>query len=127
MSTTPTSNDCLGYVGGTTLYEIADVNSALEAELTSQLAVCKLPDQTKSVADYLSDALNAGGSGSSLPYPADMGEALLRRVAHSLKLRTNPLGVLTDISDMGTAVFRIGGTDAEVARLEAPYRKLVVG
>lgn len=61
------------------------------------------------------------------PYIADLAEALKRRVAHNLALRALPLGVKAGVGDAGVAVFKVGGLDAEVRRLEAPYRKLVMG
>ena len=48
-------------------------------------------------------------------------------MAHNLALRALPLGVQASISDMAVATTRVGGLDAEVARLEAPYRKVVFG
>lgn len=60
------------------------------------------------------------------PVPADLAEALLRRCQRNLALRALPLG-LTDVSgDAGNRSF-VPGSDPEVRRLEAPYRRLVVG
>lgn len=56
-------------------------------------------------------------------YPADLLEALCRRVAHNLALRGLPLGVQAVISAGGVATNYVAGLDAEVRRLEAPYRK----
>lgn len=61
------------------------------------------------------------------PWESDLAEALNRRVAHNLALRGLPLGVQASITDTAVATNRVGGTDAEVKRLEAPYRRLVVG
>jgi hypothetical protein len=60
-------------------------------------------------------------------YPEDLTEALYRRVAHNLSMRALPLGIQANISEMAVSTTRVGGLDAEVARLEAPYRKRVVG
>lgn len=60
-------------------------------------------------------------------WPGDLVEALYRRVAHTLALRALPLGFQATVSEGGVATNSVGGTDAEVRRLEAPYRRLVVG
>lgn len=60
-------------------------------------------------------------------YPAALREALLRRVARNLAMRKLPLGVQPIITDAAAAGVYIGGTDPEVKRLEAPYRRRVLG
>lgn len=57
------------------------------------------------------------------PYNAALAAALVRRVSRSLAMRNLPLGVLQD----DTGATRVGSTDPEVRRLEAPYRKVVIG
>lgn len=57
------------------------------------------------------------------PYNAPLASALVRRVSRSLAMRNLPLGVLMD----ETGATRVGSVDPEVRRLEAPYRKVVVG
>ena len=57
------------------------------------------------------------------PYSASLAGALVRRVQRSLAMRNLPLGVLQD----ETGATRVGSTDPEVRRLEAPYRKVVIG
>lgn len=84
------------------------VQGAYLAEKAAQASVCKVP------AD---DA----------EWPDSLAEALGRRVAHNLALRALPLGVQASLSEGGVAQTRVGGTDAEVRRLEGPYRKRVVG
>lgn len=61
------------------------------------------------------------------PWPEDLAEALARRVAHNLALRGLPLGLQASITEAAVATNRVGGRDAEVARLEAPWRRLMVG
>jgi hypothetical protein len=51
-------------------------------------------------------------------------QALIRRVVVAVAKAGIPLGVQFDESGGG---IRLAVTDAEVRRLEAPYRKLVVG
>lgn len=84
-----------------------EVAAALAAEKAAQAKTCRVPDDD---ADW----------------PADLSEALYRRVAHNLALRALPLGVSAPITEGGPAA-KVGGTDAEVRRLEAPYRKLPLG
>lgn len=59
-------------------------------------------------------------------WPADLSEALCRRVHRNLVVRGLPLGLQTSLSDSAVAVTRIG-SDGEIRRLEAPYRKLPLG
>lgn len=87
------------YLGVTSASD-TEITAALAAETAAQAAVCRVGD-----------------------YPADLTEALKRRVARNLKMRSNVLG-LAD-GEMGSV--RIGSTDPEVRRLEAPYRRRVVG
>jgi hypothetical protein len=92
---------------GDTSWDAPEILSAYTAEIAAQADVCRLP---------------ADGA-----YPQALVEALCRRVAHNLALRALPLGVQASISDMSVATNRVGGLDAEVARLEAPWRKVVLG
>lgn len=85
----------------------AEIQSALSAEQSAQSLVCIVP---------------ADGA----DWPADLTEALCRRVAHNLAVRRNPTGVETAESEFGTTQLRVGGNDAEVNRLEAPYRVIPV-
>jgi hypothetical protein len=57
------------------------------------------------------------------PVPYSLRAALCRRVAHSLAMRALPLGITQ--SDTGSMY--LGSRDPEVRRLEAPYRKVIVG
>ncbi|GAA0978222.1 hypothetical protein ENKNEFLB_02829 [Nocardioides aquaticus] len=57
------------------------------------------------------------------PYNAALASALVRRVSRSLAMRNLPLGVLQD----ETGATRVGSVDPEVRRLEAPYRRVVIG
>lgn len=60
-------------------------------------------------------------------WPADLAEALYRRVAHNLALRALHLGVSVNVAEAAVSTRFVGGEDREVLRLEAPYRRLVVG
>lgn len=78
----------------------AEVSEARAAEVADQASRCKVE-----------------------PYSDALAEALHRRVARNLAMRNLPLGVQMD----ETGGTRIGSTDPEVRRLEAPHRRLVVG
>lgn len=93
----PEVKQYLGDSGGASDQAVKD---ALAAETADQAARCKVD-----------------------PYSSSLAEALKRRVAHNLAMKNLPLGVQTD--EFGST--RISSTDPEVRRLEAPYRRTVVG
>lgn len=99
----PTVADVVDYLGGDaeqwTEEELAD---ALAAEAAAQRRWC-----------------NVGAE-----YPDDLRQALLRRVARNLAMRSLPLAVLQGDAEVGPV--RLPGQDAEVRRLEAPHRRLPV-
>ncbi|HEY0889656.1 MAG TPA: hypothetical protein VGE38_08610 [Nocardioides sp.] len=93
--------------------DAAVVEDALRAEMADQRSRCRVP---------VDDA--------GLPRYADvpaLAEALCRRVAHNLAVRALPLGVQATVTDAAALATQVGGTDAEVRRLEAPHRKRKVG
>jgi len=91
-----------GYLGETSATD-EELQDALDAEAAAQRAVCRVP----------------------AAYPADLRQALLRRVARNLALRGLPIMVLRGDAETGSTI--PPGRDAEVRRLEAPHRKLVMG
>lgn len=100
-----TPQDALTYLSsaGDTSFRLSDITSALDAERSAQAAVCMVDDYT----------------------PA-LREALLRRVARNLAARSVPVASFSAFEGGGT-VTRVPQRDAEVARLEAPYRRMVIG
>jgi hypothetical protein len=78
------------------------LQQALDAESAAQRKVCAVPAE----------------------YPADLREALLRRVARNLAMRPIPLAVLQGDAEVGSSV--LPGSDPEVRRLEKPYLRLLV-
>lgn len=92
------------YLGEDSGYTPVEVASALVAETAAQAKVCRVPD----------------------PYPADLAEALKRRVQRALSLKNNPLGYQSSATEFGLINTKIG-FDNEIRRYEAPYRKLVKG
>jgi hypothetical protein len=81
--------------------------------------------------DVLQDALDAEAAAqrarirASALYTADVRQALLRRVQRNLAMRRLPLA--TPEGDAGAGGAFIPRIDPEIRRLEAPYRRLVVG
>ena len=96
-----TTQDLDQYVGASSgVFEDGRADAALEAEKAAQRAACRVE-----------------------PYTSALTEALCRRVVRNLAMRNLPLGVQMDEA----GGMRIGSVDPEVRRLEAPYRKLVIG
>lgn len=115
MPVEPTVTEAIAYLAATgTTYTEPVVAPVLAAERAAQAKRCRFPADPAAPAD-------------PLPYPADLKEALFRRVAHTLAVRPLPLGMQATITEMGASTTRVGGTDAEVRRLESPWRKLVKG
>jgi hypothetical protein len=114
MPTPPDLSAVKTYLGSDHSWSDPEISSALASETAAQVRVVRFPPDPDAPA-------------APLPYPADLAEALCRRVAHNLALRALPLGVQATISEMAVATTSVGGTDAEVRRLERPHRKLVLG
>jgi len=91
------------YLGTDISWSDAAIQSALDAERAAQAKVCRIDD-----------------------YGVDMREALCRRVARNLAARAVPVAQHTSFEGGGT-VSRVPRTDPEIARLEAPNRRQVVG
>lgn len=90
----------VAYLGDDPGWTPEEIASAYGAEKVAQEAVCDVPDTGR---------------------PADLQEALFRRVAHNLGNRALPLGMQATLTETQLLTTGVGGTDAEVARLEAPY------
>lgn len=88
-----------GYLGDNSFSD-EQIQDALDAETASQRRVCRVRAE----------------------YPADLKEALMRRVARNLALRKLPLMVLRGSSEQGDLT--PPGRDPEVRRLEGPHRRL---
>lgn len=99
----PTIIDVDDYLNGHSFTNV-QLQDALDAEAAAQRAVCRVP----------------------AAYPADLRQALLRRVARNLKMRPLPLAVLQGDAEGGSDTI-LPGRDPEVRRLEGPFRKLVLG
>lgn len=99
----PDSTDLLVYLGETSVTE-PEAALVLAAEAAAQRARCRV----------------------GAAYSADLREALLRRCARNLAARSVPVTQFTSFDGQGTST-RVPTLDPEIARLEAPYRRLVVG
>jgi hypothetical protein len=96
--------------------------------LTQVLAYLELDaDTTGSVAEALAAETAAQRKACDVPavYGADLAEALKRRVARNLAARAVPIATFTSFEGGGTSA-RVPQVDAEIARLEAPYRSWVI-
>lgn len=60
------------------------------------------------------------------PFTPDLLQALKRRVARNLAARRVPVATFTAF-DSGQTTQRVPASDAEIRRLEGPYRRMVVG
>lgn len=107
MQVSPNIAEAKAYLGSDHSWSDTQVEAALNAEAAAQARVVRIPD--------------------GVGYPPDLAEALFRRVAANLALRALPLGLQSSASEMAITTTRVGGGDAEVRRLERPYRRLAVG
>lgn len=106
MTDMPCTMEVIAYLessGLTTSWEHGQIEGALAAEKAAQARVCTVP-------------------GDDDDWPADLAEALLRRVARNLALRKLPLGIAASEIE----ATRVAGTDVEVRRLESGHRRWVV-
>jgi hypothetical protein len=117
MANVPTVTGCTAYLTAAGMSaDVDEVTAALATEIATQARRCRVPQ-----------VLDVDGVTLVADYPADLEEAVYRRVAHNLALRGLPLGVSPTITDGAIAATRVGGLDAEVGRLEAGFRKVVFG
>lgn len=94
--------DLRAYLGATSVTD-AELTSALHAERAAQAQRCRVD-----------------------PFTHELREALMRRVARNLAARSVPVATFTSF-DGGATSTRVPSVDAEVRRLEGPYRKLTCG
>ena len=100
--TVVTVDDVRGYLGDTSASDDT-LAGVLAAEQAAQAARCRLD-----------------------PTNADLREALLRRCARNLAARSVPVASFTSFEGGATST-RVPTSDPEIARLEAPYKRLPVG
>jgi hypothetical protein len=97
-----TLTEVKAYLGDTSASD-AQITAAMDAERQSQADRCRIQ-----------------------PYTVALREAYMRRVARNLAARAVPVTSFTSFDGGGTST-RVPTTDPEIARLEGPYRKLVIG
>ena len=102
----PTAAEAQAYLTstGATSYALSDISAALVAETAAQGRACRVPAW----------------------YPADLREALFRRVARNLAARSVPVAQWSTFEG-GASGTRVPTLDPEIRRLEAPHRRMVVG
>jgi hypothetical protein len=90
-----------------------DLEQILDAELAIQARTCSLPEDPDPI------------TGGEATYPAALSRAALRRCQRQIAARSLPLGILgADSTEFGPITLR--AWDAEIVRLEASYRRVVV-
>lgn len=94
--------DVQAYLGDVS-WTAPEIQQALDAERAAQRRRCRIDD-----------------------YGPDLREALCRRVARNLAARAVPVASFTSFEGGGTST-RVPTKDPEIARLEGPYLRLVVG
>lgn len=96
----------LGYLGKNSFTD-DEIQDALDAEAAAQRSTCRVP----------------------AAYPADLRQALLRRVAVNLANRALPLAIVQGDGEMGGAgsAAYLPGKDPQVRRYERAYPRLVMG
>jgi len=97
--TIPDMSAVMAYLGDTS-YTAEEISDALAAEQAAQTHACTIPAE----------------------YPADLAQALKRRVARNLAARDVPVASFTSFEGGGTSA-RVPKIDAEIARFEGPWRK----
>jgi hypothetical protein len=91
----------------------ADLSQILAAELAIQSRTCRLPEDPDP------------DTGEEASYPDALSRACLRRCQREVAAKALPLGILGgEASEYGPLVLR--AWDAEIYRLEASYRQVVV-
>lgn len=90
-----------------------DLAQILDAELAIQARICSLPVDPDPE------------TGAEASYPAALSRSCLRRCQREVAARSLPLGILgADSTEYGPVTLR--AWDAEIVRLEASYRRVVV-
>ena len=91
----------------------AQLSQVIAAELAGQALSCRVPPVVDPPPDP--DAF----------YPDALAQAIYRRVARELAGRQVPLGIVGDGAEYGPNA--LATFDAEVERIEGPYRMVVFG
>jgi hypothetical protein len=100
LGSIPDLDDVKDYLGEDISFTDAEITEALAAETSAQWAECNVP----------------------AIYPADLRQALLRRVARNLTLNENPMSTPRGDAEIPSSIR--AGRDPLVLRLEGPHRKV---
>jgi len=108
-SALPTLTEVKDYLDSTqaglsATFSDAVIQASTDAEQAAQRRKCRIPAN----------------------YPADLSEALKRRVQRNLAMRSLSLAVLQGDAEAGSPIM-LPGEDPEVRRLERPHRRMRVG
>lgn len=106
MPIAPDTDAVKAYIGSSASFTDDEIATELAAETLAQAHACTIP----------------GEAGDQ--YPADLAKALCRRVSRALNMRYKPLGYEPGLEG---GLSWISARDSEITRLEAPFRKLVIG
>lgn len=98
-------------VGATAVPSLADVGTILNKD----------PQEIATV--YFSELVAQAKACRIEPYTDDLTAALLRRIKRARAMEAIPLGVIQDEA----GAIRLGFSDPEIRRLEAPYRRIPLG
>lgn len=98
-------------IGATAVPTLTDVATALGK------------DPEAIAVHYYAEVLSQAQACRVEPYADDLASALIRRVRRAQALEALALGIIQD--EAGS--IRVGFTDGEIRRLEAPHRRLALG
>ena len=113
MLNVPTSTEVRAWVQvPATAISDDDLDQILAAELAIQSRTCRLPDDPDENGDEAS-------------YPDALSRAVLRRCQREIAAKALPLGIVGgESTEFGPLLLR--SWDAEISRLEASYRQVVI-
>lgn len=104
---------------------MAEIPSVQEVRDWSQVTAASLTDQQVQQVIDTEASLQAAYCTWVGDYPPALAQAMLRRSARELAARQLPLGLSADTSGEYAPV-RLPNFDAEIERLEAPFRVIAV-
>ena len=107
MAVGPTLDAVRAWIGvPATVLDDAQLQTVLDGETAVQAELCIVPADPEVL-------------------PAELVQALYRRVARVVRLRSLPTGMVGDTDEYGPV--QAARHDAEIARLEAVHRQVVLG
>jgi hypothetical protein len=104
---------------------MAEIPDVAEVREWAAVSLSSLSDVQIQQIINAEEALQAAACEVSPVYPDALAQALLRRAAREIAARQLPVGLSADTGGE-YAPIRLPSFDAEIERLEAPYRIIVV-